>query len=78
MRYGIPRYRLPEDPLDREISEILELSIDFKPNYRMGRNFTLQGLKEDGLDAVFLGVGAQLSRRIPLDGADLPDVLLGD
>ncbi|MBW1918676.1 MAG: FAD-dependent oxidoreductase [Deltaproteobacteria bacterium] len=77
MRYGIPRYRLPEDVLDREISEVFELGIDFKPNYRMGRDFTLEGLRDDGFDVVFIGVGAQLSRQIALEGVELQDVLWG-
>ena len=77
MRYGIPDYRLPQDLLDREIADILDLDIDFKPNQALGRDYTLNRLRDDGYDAVFLSVGAQLSRRIPLEGSDLPDVLWG-
>ena len=32
MRYGIPRYRLPDDVLDKEIGEIFSLGVDFQPN----------------------------------------------
>ncbi|MGD2126971.1 MAG: FAD-dependent oxidoreductase [Desulfobacteraceae bacterium] len=77
MRYGIPRYRLPHDLLDREIGEILRLGVDFRPNQKLGADFTLEHLRGDGYDAVFLAVGAQLSRRISLEGSDLPDVLWG-
>jgi NADPH-dependent glutamate synthase beta subunit-like oxidoreductase len=77
MRYGIPDYRLPQDLLDKEITDILDLGIEFKPNQALGKDFTLGQLKNDGFDAVFLGVGAQLSRRIPLEDSDLPDVLWG-
>jgi NADPH-dependent glutamate synthase beta subunit-like oxidoreductase len=77
MRYGIPRYRLPADILDREVREILEIGIDFRPGQSLGRGFTLEKLRKDGFDAVFLATGAQLSRRIPLEGSDLPDVLWG-
>jgi len=77
LRYGIPRYRLPADVLEREIKEILDLRIDFKPNQFLGKNFTLDQLKNDGFDAVFLGVGAQQSRRISLEGCNTPDVLWG-
>ena len=77
MRYGIPSYRLPKDILDKEINEILDLGVEFRPNQTLGRNVTLDQIKNDGFDAVFLGVGAQLSRRIPLEGSDLPDVLWG-
>ena len=77
MRYAIPRYRLPEAVLDREIRDILDTGIDFKPFHTLGREFTLEQLREEGFEAVFLAVGAQSSRRIPLDGSDLPDVLWG-
>jgi NADPH-dependent glutamate synthase beta subunit-like oxidoreductase/ferredoxin len=77
MRYGIPEYRLPAEILDKEISEILELGIEFKPGQTLGKDFTLDQLTNDGYDAVFLGVGAQNSRRIPLEGCDVPDVLWG-
>ena len=77
MRYGIPGYRLPHDLLDQEIDEILGLGVGFRPNQKLGEDVTLEQLRSDGYDAVFLGVGAHLSRRIPLEGSDLPDVLWG-
>jgi NADPH-dependent glutamate synthase beta subunit-like oxidoreductase len=77
MRYGIPRYRLPEDLLDREIKEIFDLGVEFKPNQALGNKVTLDQLKKEGYEAVFLGVGAQLSRRIPLEGSDSAEVLWG-
>lgn len=77
MRYGIPDYRLPTEILDKEINEILELGVEFKPGQTLGRDFTLDQLPNDGYDAVFLGVGVQNSRRIPLEGCSIPDVLWG-
>jgi len=77
MRYGIPRYRLPEDLIDKEIKAILDLGVEFKPNQALGNQVTLDQLRKEGYEAVFLGVGAQLSRRIPLDGSDSAGVLWG-
>ena len=77
MRYGIPWYRLPENLLDKEIHGILQLGIDFKGNQKLGEDFTLEQLGREGYDAVFLGVGAQLSQSISFEGSDLPDVLWG-
>jgi NADPH-dependent glutamate synthase beta subunit-like oxidoreductase len=75
LRYGIPRFRLPRHLIDKEISEIFDLGIDFKSEMALGRDFTLEELKSDGYDAVFLGIGAQLSRRIPLEGCETPETL---
>ena len=77
MRYGIPRYRLPDVLLDEEIGDVLSLGIQFKPNQALGKDVTLAQVKEEGYRAVFLAVGAQLSMRIPLEGSDSPDVLWG-
>jgi NADPH-dependent glutamate synthase beta subunit-like oxidoreductase len=77
MRYGIPFYRLPEDVLDKEIDLVLSTGIELKTNRKLGVDYEIEQLKNDGFDAVFIAVGAQLSRRIELDGADLPDVQWG-
>ncbi len=77
MRYGIPSYRLPRSVLDREIKDILDLGIGFQPNRSLGKDVSLDQLKNGGYDAVFLGVGAQQSRRLPLEGCHASDVLWG-
>jgi len=77
LRYGIPEYRLPRPVLNDELQSIWDAGVEFKPNQALGEDFTLESLKQNGFEAVFLGVGAQLSRRIPLEGCNLPDVLWG-
>jgi len=77
MRYGIPQYRLPWDILDREINDILDTGIELRTGETLGKDFDLNRLKNVGFDAIFLGLGAQLGRRIPIDGDDVPDVLWG-
>jgi NADPH-dependent glutamate synthase beta subunit-like oxidoreductase len=76
MRYGIPRYRLPDAVLDKEIGEIFALGVDFQPGTSIGKDVTLKDLKND-YNAEFIATGAPLSRRISLDGAGLPQVLWG-
>lgn len=76
MRYGIPAYRLPEEVLDQEIGGVLDLGIDLQTGRRLGEDVTLDELRA-GYDAVLLTVGAQVSRKIKLEGGDHPDVLWG-
>lgn len=76
MRYGIPRYRLPDDVLDNEIGEMLGLGVEFVPETKVGEDTTIPRLR-DNFNAVFIATGAPLSRKIPLDGANLPEVLWG-
>jgi len=77
LRYGIPDYRLPEDVLDKEIDRILGVGIVLRTSQRLGENLDPARLKEEGFDAVFVAVGAQLSKKIPLVGSDLEDALWG-
>ncbi len=77
MRYAFPEYRLPMETLQKDIDTIAEFGVEFKANTAIGKDITFQGLKDQGFDAIFIGVGGQLSKRIPLEGSDLPGVLWG-
>ena len=76
MRYGIPRHRLPEKLLDREIGAILDLGINFRSEESIGNGISLKDLRS-GYDAIFLSTGAQLSRKLDIDGSDSPAVMWG-
>ncbi|WP_287373875.1 NAD(P)-binding protein [Prosthecochloris sp.] len=71
VRYGIPRFRLPWDLLDNEIQAILDLGVDVQTGKKLGEDFTIASLKEDGFDAVLLAIGAHLAKpmRVPNDEA---------
>lgn len=77
LRYGIPEYRLPKKTLDWEIEGITGLGVEIRLNQSFGKDFSLGSLKEDGFDAVFLGMGAWGSRSMRVDGEDLKGVLSG-
>jgi NADPH-dependent glutamate synthase beta subunit-like oxidoreductase len=77
LRYGIPFYRLPEEVLDKEIALVLSSGIELKTNQKLGIDYDIKQLKEDGFEAVFIAVGAQLSRKIELSGSDLENVHWG-
>ncbi len=70
LRVGIPDYRLPQEVLDREIDYILGLGVETKTGARLGKDFTLSGLKGEGFDAIFLGTGAHLGIKLRIPGED--------
>jgi NADPH-dependent glutamate synthase beta subunit-like oxidoreductase len=74
MRYGIPYYRLPQDVLEKEIQSVLSPGIELRTSQKLGVDYEIDQLKQDGFEAVFVAVGAQLSRRIDLEGSELDDV----
>ena len=68
MRYGIPAYRLPRDVMGAEIDRIAALGVRFTSNH------TVEDLEEErregAFDAVFVAVGAHLSKRVDIPAAD--------
>ena len=77
LRVGVPIFRLPRKLVCDEIQAILSLGVDLKCNMRLGKDFTLNGLRADGYKAIFLGVGLPKGRRLPLPGTDLEGVYDG-
>jgi NADH-quinone oxidoreductase subunit F len=67
---AIPAYRLPREELAREIRMIERLGVTIETNTRLGRDFSLTGLREQGYEAVFLGVGAPRGVRLGIPGDD--------
>src|SRR5499427_3843680 len=68
MRYGIPAYRLPRDVLDAELDRIAGLGVRFAQGHRVT---DLAAERAEGrFDAVFAAVGAHLSKRVDIPGAD--------
>jgi NADPH-dependent glutamate synthase beta subunit-like oxidoreductase len=74
LRWGIPEFRLPRDVLQAEIDAVLELGIELKLNTPVGKDRTIDDLKREGYDAVFLAIGQQASRSLSLEGSDLEGV----
>ncbi|MDP1940103.1 MAG: FAD-dependent oxidoreductase, partial [Gallionella sp.] len=74
MRYGIPGFRTPRDVLDAEIKRIIDLGVKTRMNCRVGTDITLEQLRSE-FDAVFLGMGAQAGRALPLEDSAAPNVV---
>lgn len=72
MRYGIPGFRTPRDVLDAEIQRILDLGVEVKLNTRVGRDVSIGQLKES-YDAIFMALGAQGGKALPIPGAGAPN-----
>jgi len=77
MLFGIPDYRLPREVVEKEIKQIINIGIELHTEKKLGKDFTFDTLKADGYKAIFLAVGAQLSKTIDLAGADLEDIFWG-
>ncbi len=70
LRQAIPAYRLPREILDREIGMIADMGVTIKTKKKLGTDFTLASLKEQGYEAVFVGVGAPQGMSLGMKGED--------
>ncbi len=67
---GIPEYRLPKEILKKEVSIIESLGGIIHYNKRMGVDFDLQHLFEEGFKAVFIGIGTHKPKMLGIPGED--------
>ncbi|MEI6614599.1 MAG: NAD(P)-binding protein, partial [Chrysiogenales bacterium] len=77
LRYGIPEYRLPKELLDKEINWITDLGVTVKTNSRLGKDFEISNLKEQGFDAIYLAFGAQKAKDMRLPNEDQISGVIG-
>lgn len=77
LRYGIPEYRLPAEVLTRLIEKLHSMGVSFRCGQRMGVDFQLDQLKEQGYRAVMLGLGAGVARSSDVEGSTGPHVMYG-
>ena len=70
VQIGIPSYRLPKDTLAMETDIILELGGRFLFDQRLGRDFSINDLFDQGYKAVFLGLGCQQGTSLGVEGED--------
>jgi NADPH-dependent glutamate synthase beta subunit-like oxidoreductase len=68
MRYGIPAYRLPRDVLAGELDRIAALGVRMTSDHRV--EDLAAERDEGGFDAVFVAVGAHLSKRVDIPARD--------
>ncbi len=73
MRFGIPKYRLPRDVLDAEVGRILDLGVELELNSKV--TDVLEPIAEEGFDAAFLAVGAQVGKRAYVPAGEAAHVL---
>ena len=71
---AIPAYRLPREIVAREVRMIENMGVELLTNVWLGEDFTLEVLRAEGYDAVFLGVGAPQGIKLAMPGEDAQGV----
>lgn len=77
LKHGIPEFRLDKDLLKQWLSKILSLGIEVKYNSVLGKDYTLDELKNK-YDAILLSFGANISCKMNIEGEELDGVYGGN
>lgn len=74
LMYGIPEFRLPKSLVQSEIDTIKQLGVEIKTNMVIGKSLSIDDLKEEGYEAIFIGSGAGLPSFMNIPGENLNGV----
>ncbi len=79
LRYAIPAYRLPSEVVRKQVRILMNMGVRFHFNTKIGKgaDITVAELRHRGYRAVILAAGTSRSRKIPVEGGELPGVLWG-
>ena len=75
--HGIPEFRLNRDIIKDTIQKIINMGIHVKLNMELGKDIFLNDLM-DSYDAIFLGIGANISAKMGIEGEELDGVFGGN
>jgi NADH-quinone oxidoreductase subunit F len=74
---GIPEYRLPRAELNADIKRVTEAGVEIKTNQRLGKDFKVPDLFDQGYRAVFIAIGAHKSIKLGVPNEDASGVIAG-
>ena len=77
LRYGIPEYRLPRKVLEAQINHLERMGIEFQTGVTIGKDLTLDEIKNKGFKAILVATGASNSLKLGLSGEDSTNILSG-
>ncbi|WP_443660951.1 FAD-dependent oxidoreductase [Clostridium algidicarnis] len=74
---GIPSFRLEKDVINAEIDILKELGVEFKTGVEIGRDVSLNELREQGFKAFYIAIGACMGRKLGIEGENVENVITG-
>ncbi len=77
MVYGMPSFRLDKSVVEAEIDVVKQLGVTIQTGVEVGKDITLQQLRDQGYKGFYLAIGAQGGRKLGIDGEDSEGVISG-
>jgi len=75
LRYGIPSFKLEKDVIDAEIDVIRAMGVEIKCGVEVGKDITIQQLRDEGYKAFYIAIGCQGGRLAGVDGENAEGVM---
>ena len=75
LKTGIPDYRLPPKVLEDEINHILSTGVQLETGKALGSDYSLEDLKSQGYEAIFLGLGTHRPVKMNIGNEDADGVV---
>ena len=77
MQYGIPSFRLEKDIVQAEVDVLKQMGVEIKCGIHVGKDITLDDLREEGYKGFYVAIGAQGSRKLNVEGENANGVYAG-
>ena len=75
LTYGIPSYKVEKDVVEAEIQILRELGVEIRCGVEVGKDVTLDQLRQQGYQAFYIAIGCQGGRKANIPGEDSPGVM---
>lgn len=75
LTYGIPSFKLEKDVIEAEVDVIKALGVEFKFGVEVGRDITLDALRQEGYKAFYIAIGCQAGKKAGIAGEDAEGVV---
>ena len=74
---GIPSFRLEKDVVQAEIDILKDMGVEFRCGVEVGKDITIQQLRDEGYKGFYLAIGCQGGRKVGIPGEDAEGVQAG-
>lgn len=74
---GIPSFRLDKEVVKAEIDILKEIGVEFKTGVEVGKDISIDDLRNQGFEAFYIAIGAAGGRELGIEGEDTNGVMSG-
>ena len=74
LTYGIPNFKLEKDVIEAEVEVIKAMGVEIRTGVEVGKDITIQKLREEGYKAFYIAIGCQGGRKAGIPGEDAQGV----